>query len=148
MHEKQKEIFNKLLAKRASKFVGKKYKIDPNKLIFDFKTEGKIPKDFRNYQMPLKLFKSLRDGDVEPKEILRNQVKFKSDLSEIKIGSNSIFDTCKNIKRSYNNKKFKKSAPTWNNKFELPDRSYSISDIKEYLEYIKKNMEKILIIHQ
>ena len=34
-----------------------------------------------------------------------------------------------NIKDSYNNDKFKISAPTWNGEFELPDRSYSISDI-------------------
>ena len=36
--------------------------------------------------------------------------------------------TWKNIKGSYNNNKFEISAPTWNDKFELPDGSYSISD--------------------
>ena len=44
--------------------------------------------------------------------------------------------TCKNIKSSYNNNKFKRSAPTWNDKFELPDRSYSVSNIQDYFEYI------------
>ena len=34
---------------------------------------------------------------------------------------------------------FKISAPTWNDKFELPDRSYSISDILNCFEYILKN---------
>ena len=34
--------------------------------------------------------------------------------------------------------KFKISAPTWNNKFELPDGSYSVSDIQDYFEYILK----------
>ena len=34
-----------------------------------------------------------------------------------------------NIKGSYNNDKFKISAPTWNDEFELPDRSCSILDI-------------------
>ena len=53
-----------------------------------------------------------------------------------------------NIKNSYNNNKFKISAPTWNDKFELPDFSYSVSDIQDYFEYILKSMEKILIIHQ
>ena len=33
----------------------------------------------------------------------------------------SIYYTWKNIKRSYNNNKFEISAPTWNDKFELPD---------------------------
>ena len=48
----------------------------------------------------------------------------------------SIYYTWKNIKSSYNNNKFKISAPTWNVKFELPDGSYSVSDIQEYFEYI------------
>ena len=39
-------------------------------------------------------------------------------------------------KSSYNNNKFKISAPTWNDKFELPDGSYSVSDIQDYFEYI------------
>ena len=42
--------------------------------------------------------------------------------------------TWKNIKSSYNNNKCKISAPT----FELPDGSYSISDIQDYFEYILK----------
>ena len=41
----------------------------------------------------------------------------------------SIYYTWKNIKSSYNNNKFKISAPTWNDEFELRDESYSISDI-------------------
>ena len=50
----------------------------------------------------------------------------------------SIYYTWKNIKMSYNNNKFKISAPTWNEKFELPDVSYSVSDIQDYFEYIIK----------
>ena len=44
----------------------------------------------------------------------------------------SIYYTWINIKSSYNNNKFKISAPTWNDKFELPDGSYSVSDIQDY----------------
>ena len=44
----------------------------------------------------------------------------------------SIYYTWKNIKSIYNNSKFKISAPTWNDEFELPDGSYSISDIQDY----------------
>ena len=36
------------------------------------------------------------------------------------------------------NNKFKISVPTSNEGFELPDGSYSISDIQDYLEYILK----------
>ena len=29
--------------------------------------------------------------------------------------------------------------PNWNDKFDLPDRSYSIADIQDYFEFIIKN---------
>ena len=41
----------------------------------------------------------------------------------------NIYYTWKNIKSEYNNK-FKISAPTWNDKFHLPDGSYSIEQIQ------------------
>ena len=56
----------------------------------------------------------------------------------------SIYYTWKNIKSSYNNNKFKIYAPTWSEEFELPDGSYSISDIQDYFEYIlKKHSESV-----
>ena len=56
----------------------------------------------------------------------------------------SIYYKWKNIKSSYKNNKFKISAPTWNEEFELPDGSYSISDIQYYFEYIlKKHSESV-----
>ena len=62
----------------------------------------------------------------------------------IALSNLSIYYTWKNIKSSYNNNKFKMSAPTWNDEFELPDGSYSISDIQDYFEYIlKKHGEDI-----
>ena len=48
----------------------------------------------------------------------------------------SVYCTWKNIKSTYNNNKCKISAPTWNDGFDLPDGSYSISDIQNYLQYI------------
>ena len=50
----------------------------------------------------------------------------------------SIYYTWKNIKSKYNNNKFKISAPTWNDTFDLPDSSYSVSDIQDYFEFIIK----------
>ena len=62
----------------------------------------------------------------------------------IALSNLSIYYTSKNIKSSYNNNKFKISAPTWNDEFELPDGSYSISDIEDYFEYIlKKHGESV-----
>ena len=55
----------------------------------------------------------------------------------------SIYYTWKNVKSSYNNK-FKIFAPTWSEEFQLPDGSYSISDIQDYFEYIsKKHSESV-----
>ena len=54
----------------------------------------------------------------------------------IALSNLSIYYTWKNIKSSYNNNKFKISASTWNDKFELPDGFYSVSDIQYYFEYI------------
>ena len=61
----------------------------------------------------------------------------------IALSNLSIYYTWKNIKKSCKNNKFKTSAPTWYEEFELPDWSYSISDIQDYFEYmLKKNGEK------
>ena len=46
----------------------------------------------------------------------------------------SIYYTWKNIKSAYNNNEFKISAPTWNDKFDLPNGSYSVSDMQDYFE--------------
>ena len=53
--------------------------------------------------------------------------------------SNQVFVTRRNLKNSYNDNKFKISAPTLDDKFELPNGSYSVSDIQDYFEY---NLEK------
>ena len=54
----------------------------------------------------------------------------------------SIYYTWKNIKSEYNNK-FKVFAPTCNDVFDLPNGSYSVSDIQDYCEYIIKKHETI-----
>ena len=49
-----------------------------------------------------------------------------------------------NMKSSYNNNKLKISAPTWYDKFELPDGLFSVSDIQDCFDYIlKKHRENI-----
>ena len=58
--------------------------------------------------------------------------------TRIALSNLSIYYKWKNIKNSYNNNKFKISSPTWNEKFDLPDGSYSWSDIQDYFEYIFK----------
>ena len=67
---------------------------------------------------------------------LTNKLDLRLGEKIIALSNLSIHYTWKNIKSSYNNNKFKISAPTWNDKFELPDGSYSASDIQDYFEYI------------
>ena len=55
----------------------------------------------------------------------------------------SIYYTWKNIKSEYNNNKFEISAPTWNDTFDLPDGSCSITDIQDYFEFIIKKYETL-----
>ena len=55
----------------------------------------------------------------------------------------SIYYTWKNIKSVYNNNKFKISVTTWNDEFDLPDGSYSISDIQNYFQFIIRKHETL-----
>ena len=69
---------------------------------------------------------------------LTDKLDLRLDKKVIALSKLSIYYTWNNIKSSNNNNKFKTSAPTWNEKFTLPDGSYSISDIQDYFEYILK----------
>ena len=74
---------------------------------------------------------------------LPNEIDLRSEKT-IALSNLSIYYTWKNIKSSCNNNKFKISAPTWSEEFELPDGSYSISDIQDYFKYIlKKHRESV-----
>ena len=68
--------------------------------------------------------------------ILKLTNKLNSRIGEniIALSNLRIYYAWKNMKISYNNNKFKISATTWNDKFELPDGSYSVSDIQDYFE--------------
>ena len=67
---------------------------------------------------------------------------------KIELSNLSIYYTWKNIRTSYNNNKLKISPPTCNDKFELPDGSYSVSDIQDYFEYILKKHGENIDNHQ
>ena len=67
---------------------------------------------------------------------LTNKLNLRIGEKIIVLSNLSIYYTWKNIKNSCNNNKFNISEPTWNDKFELPDGPYSVSDIQDYFEYI------------
>ena len=58
----------------------------------------------------------------------------------------SIYQTWRDIRKQYKNNKLKIIAPTWNDEFELPDGSYSMSDIQDYIEYIIKKHETLTTV--
>ena len=61
-----------------------KEKINPNNLIYKYKTEEASLKDFSNYQNPIDSFIDLVDGNKNPREVLKDQINVKADLGEIK----------------------------------------------------------------
>ena len=69
---------------------------------------------------------------------LTDKLDIRRGQKTVALSNLSIYYTWKNIKSSCNNNEFKISAPTCNEEFELPDGSYSISDIQDYFEYISK----------
>ena len=74
---------------------------------------------------------------------LADKLNFKNVSKSMALANLSIYYTWKNIKSAYDNKKFKKSTPTWNDEFDLPDGSYSIAEIQDYFEFIIKKYETL-----
>ena len=76
---------------------------------------------------------------------LTNKLDRRRGQKPVALSNLSIYYTWKNKKSSYNNNKFKISPPMWIEEFELPDGSYSVSDIQDYFEYIlKKHSESVV----
>ena len=74
---------------------------------------------------------------------LTDKLNLKNPNKNMALANLSIYYTWKNIKSEYNNNKFKISAPTWNDTFDLPDGSYSIADIQDHFEFIIKKHETL-----
>ena len=72
-----------------------------------------------------------------------DKTNLKNPNKNIALANLSIYYTWKNIKSEYNNKKFKISAPTWDDTFDLPEGSYFIDDIQDYFEFIMKKHETL-----
>ena len=79
---------------------------------------------------------------------LPDKINLKKSEKYVVLSNLSMCYTWKNIKKSYRSKKFQISVPAWEEKFDLLDGLYSLSDIQDYFEYILKNMKKRLIIFQ
>ena len=110
--------------------------------------ENKIKKTrFNNYWSNISMETIFRSTENSKTNELH---KFFPNLQTLDLGSSyihvalenvSIYYTWKDIRKQYENNKLKIIAPTWNDEFELPDASYSVSDIWDYIEYIKNTKQ-------
>ena len=74
---------------------------------------------------------------------LTDKLNLKDPKKNVALANLSIYYTWKNIKSEYNNNRFKISASTWKDTFDLPDSFYSIADIQDYFEFIIKKHETL-----
>ena len=72
-----------------------------------------------------------------------DKLNFKNPKKDTALANLSICFTWRNIKSEFNNNKFKISAPAWNDEFNLPGGSYTVSDIQYCFEYMIKKHETI-----
>ena len=93
------------------------------------------------------IFKNTENSKTSESHRFRLNLTDKLDLKDPKknmaLANLSIYYTWKNIKSEYNNNKFKISALTWNDTFNLRDVSDTISDNQDFLEFIIKKHETL-----
>ena len=94
------------------------------------------------------IFMNSENSRTSEYHVLLLKIADKLDLrrgpKSVALSNLSIYNTQRNIKSSYKNNKFKISAPTWSDEFELPDGSYSVPDIQDYFKYILKEYSEIV----
>ena len=77
---------------------------------------------------------------------LSQRVNLRSSNKHVSLQNLSICYTWKNTRKQYKNNKLKIIAPTWNDEFQLPDGSCSVSNIQDYIEYTIKKHETLTTI--
>ena len=96
------------------------------------------------------IFMNMENSETsEPHKFVLNlsqRLGLRSSDKHVALQKLSIYYTWKNIRKQYKNNKLKIIARTWNDEFELPDGSYSVSDIQDYTEYIIKKHETLTTI--
>ena len=72
---------------------------------------------------------------------MSQRLELKKPNKHVALQKLSIYYTCKKLRKQYKNNKLKVIAQTWKGESELPDGSYSVSDVRYYVEYIIKKHE-------
>ena len=76
---------------------------------------------------------------------LSQRLDLRSSNENVALQNFSTYYTWKSIRKQYKNNKLEIIATTWNDKFELPDSFYSVSDIQDYFKYIIKKHATLTI---
>ena len=85
----------------------------------------------------------------EPKKFALNlsqRLDLRSSNKYVSLQNLSNYYTWKNIRKQYKNNKLKLITPTWNDEFELPNGSYSVSDIHDYTEFSTKKYKMLTTV--
>ena len=83
MISKQKEIFNELANKRLNEITELDKKVNLHDLVYRYK--GKTPNEkFNTYDNALDLIDKIKNGEIKLAEAINDQIRFKSNLGEIK----------------------------------------------------------------
>ena len=78
---------------------------------------------------------------------LSKRLDWRSSDTHVALQTLSVYYTWKNKKKTvYKSNKLKIIAATWNDEFELPNDSYSVSDIQDYMEYITKKHKTLTTV--
>ena len=83
----------------------------------------------------------------EPHKFVLNllqRLNLRSSNNLVNLRTLPIYYTSKNIRQQHKNNKLKITATAWNDEFEWPDVS-SVSDIQDYVEFIKQKHETLSI---
>ena len=90
------------------------------------------------------MFMNSKNSKTSEQERFRLNLTERLPKKNMALANLSVYYTWKNIKSEYNKNNFTISAATWNYTFDLPDGSYSISEIQEYSEFIIKKHETLI----
>ena len=74
------------------------------------------------------------------------RLDLRSSNKHVALQNLSTYYMWKSIRKQYKKNKLKIIAPKWNDEFELPDGSYSVSDVQDYIKYIIKKHETLISV--
>ena len=85
----------------------------------------------------------------KPQKFVRNfpeRLDLRSSNKHVALQKVSIHYTGKNMRKQFKKNKLKIIAPTLNDELELPDSSYSVSDIQDCIKHLIKKQETLTTI--